>query len=231
MNKILEYQRLDAELMKLKRSNQKNEDRDNMVKLKSFIMDAYEKSNQLDSLAKSMIDDYNKLKKQYNANCDKVQKLTNKNMQDIELNEVDEILSLINSLSSELFLLDRDINIIITKMKNSLKDFEVTKNKTKAAKQKYNESKLKYEKGVEELKPQVVEIENKMKELEKSIAPEIFAKYKAIKNDKIFPVFVGFNGGHCSGCRVEIPTSKINSLKTDGSIICEQCHRIIYYKQ
>ena len=50
----------------------------------------------------------------------------------------------------QLLLLDRDINIIITKMKNSLKDFEVTKNKTKAAKQKYNESKTKYEKGIEE---------------------------------------------------------------------------------
>ena len=230
MNKILEYQKLDLELMKLKKSNQKNEDRDNMVKLKSFIMEAYEKSNQLDALAKSMINDYNKLKNQYDTNSDKVQKLTNKNLKEVELDEVDELLSVINSLSSELFLLDRDINIIITKMKNSLKDFEVTKNKTKVAKQKYNESKAKYEKVIEELKPQVLEIEKKMKDLEKDIDPELFAKYKTIKNDKIFPVFVGFNGGHCSGCRVEIPTSKVNKLKADGSIVCEQCHRIIYYK-
>ncbi|MGN0961765.1 MAG: C4-type zinc ribbon domain-containing protein, partial [Christensenellales bacterium] len=36
--------------------------------------------------------------------------------------------------------------------------------------------------------------------------------------------------GHCSGCRVEIPTAKINKLKAEGTIICEQCHRIIYNK-
>ena len=143
MNKILEYQKLDLDLMKLKKSNQNNEDKDNMMKLKKFIMDAYEKSNQLDNLAKSMLNDYNKLKKQYEANCNKVQELTMKKIDSVELDEIDEMLSLINSLSSELFLLDRDINIIITKMKNSLKDFEVTKNKTKAAKQKYNESKTK----------------------------------------------------------------------------------------
>jgi predicted nucleic acid-binding Zn-ribbon protein len=230
MNKILEYQKLDLDLMKLKKSNQNNEDKDNMMKLKKFIMDAYEKSNQLDNLAKSMLNDYNKLKKQYEANCNKVQELTMKKIDSVELDEIDEMLSLINSLSSELFLLDRDINIIITKMKNSLKDFEVTKNKTKAAKQKYNESKTKYEKGIEDLKPKIQEIENKMKSLEKDLNPELFAKYKAIKNDKIFPVFVSFANGNCSGCRVEIPTSKINKLKSEGSIVCEQCHRIIYYK-
>jgi predicted nucleic acid-binding Zn-ribbon protein len=69
-----------------------------------------------------------------------------------------------------------------------------------------------------------------MKSLEKDLNPELFAKYKAIKNDKIFPVFVSFANGNCSGCRVEIPTSKINKLKSEGSIVCEQCHRIIYYK-
>ena len=230
MNKILEYQKLDLDLMKLKKSNQNNEDKDNMMKLKKFIMDAYEKSNQLDNLAKSMLNDYNKLKKQYEANCNKVQELTMKKIDSVELDEIDEMLSLINSLSSELFLLDRDINIIITKMKNSLKDFEVTKNKTKAAKQIYNESKTKYEKGIEDLKPKIQEIENKMKSLEKDLNPVLFAKYKAIKNDKIFPVFVSFANGNCSGCRVEIPTSKINKLKSEGSIVCEQCHRIIYYK-
>ena len=44
------------------------------------------------------------------------------------------------------------------------------------------------------------------------------------------PVFVMINNGHCGGCRVEIPTSKLNTLKKDGKIICEQCHRIIYTK-
>ena len=51
---------------------------------------------------------------------------------------------------------------------------------------------------------------------------------KTMKNDKIFPVFVSLKEGHCAGCMVEIPTSKINKLKSNGTIVCEQCHRIIY---
>ena len=76
--------------------------------------------------------------------------------------------------------------------------------------------------------PKVKEIEQKLKALEPSLDKDLYAKYKASKADKIFPVYVPFAGGHCSGCRVEIPTSKVNKLKTEGKIICEGCHRVIY---
>ena len=69
-----------------------------------------------------------------------------------------------------------------------------------------------------------------MSALEKDIPQDIFAKYKTLKGDKIFPVYVALDNGHCSGCRVEIPTSKVNKIKAEGSIVCEQCHRIIYNK-
>jgi len=229
MNKILEYQKLDMELLKLKKSNLNSEDKNNMNKLKSYIIDAHDKSNQLDSSAKELVNDYNKLKAQYDKNFEKVQSLTKTELSSISSEEVDNYLSTINSLSSELFLLERDINMIISKMKSSLKEFEVTKNNTIKARQKYNEFKAKYEDGMEKITPKIKAIEDNMKALEKDLNPELFAKYKAIKNDKIFPVFVSLSGGHCAGCRVEIPTSKVNKLKYDGTIICEQCHRIIYH--
>jgi len=228
MNKILEYQKLDLELMRLKKSSLKSDDKNNMNKLKSYIMDAHDKSNQLDGSAKDLVNDFNKLKKQYDKNFEKVQELTRVDLSTIKAEDVDGYLSTINSLSSELFLLERDINIIIGKMKSSLKDFEVTKNNTIKARQKYNEFKSKYEEGVEKVAPKIKEIEVAMKALEKELDPELFAKYKALKNDKIFPVFVPLSGGHCAGCRVEIPTSKVNNLKSAGKIVCEQCHRIIY---
>ena len=128
-----------------------------------------------------------------------------------------------------MFLLERNINIIITKIKNSLKEFETTKNTIIKAKQKYNEFKSKYEQGVKSVEPKIKALEEEMKSLEKEIDAEIIAKYKSAKADKIFPVYVNFANGHCSGCRVEIPTNKINKLKTEGKIICEQCHRVILY--
>ena len=227
MKQMLEYQKLDIELNKLKKSNANSVERSNMAKLKEYIIDAQDKGMKLESGAKDLLNDYTKLRKQYEANCDKVQKLTKTDLTKVSIEEVDEILSTINSLSSELFLLERNINIIITKIKESLKDFDTAKQNIIKAKQKYKIFKDKYEEDVKSVLPKVKEIEDKMAAMEKSINPELLSKYKAVKADKIFPVFVPFNNGHCSGCRVEIPTSKANKLKTDGTIVCE-CHRIIY---
>lgn len=228
MKKMLEYQKLEIELIKLKKSGVSNVDQSNMVKLKNYIKETQDKGIKLESDAKALLDDYSKLKNQYDTNFDKVQKLINTDMSTIALDDVDTILSKINALSSELFLLERNINIIINKIKSSLKDFETTKNNIIKAKQKYNQFKTKCEADIQAVMPKVKEIEAKLKELEPSLDKDLFAKYKSSKADKIFPVFVPFANGHCSGCRVEIPTATANKLKAEGKIICEQCHRVIY---
>lgn len=230
MKKMLEYQKLDMELNKLKKSNANSVEKSNMAKLKEYIIDAQDKGMKIEADAKDLLSDYDKLKKQYDANYEKVQKLTNTDLSKVAIDEVDGLLSNINSLSSELFLLERNINIIITKIKESLKNFDATKKSIISYKQKYNIFKEKYEQNIKSSMPRVKEIEEKMQEMEKTLDPELFAKYKAIKADKVFPVFVPFADGHCSGCRVEIPTAKANKLKADKMIVCE-CHRIVYYPE
>ena len=44
-----------------------------------------------------------------------------KDLKEVGMDEVDSVLSTSNTLSSELFLLERNINIILTKVKASLK--------------------------------------------------------------------------------------------------------------
>lgn len=230
MNKIIEYQNLDLELNKIKKSNVNSVEKNNMNKLKGIIMEAHTKGMSLENDAKTLLDNYADLKKQYAIDSDRIQKLINIDLSTVELDDVDNILSTINSLSSELFLLERNINIMINKIKKSLHDFEVTKNNMIKARSKYTEFKNSYEKSVKSLEPKIKELEDKMKALESEIDSATLNKYKTMKNDKIFPVYVSFDNGHCSGCRVEIPTAKANKLKSDGTIICEQCHRIIYLK-
>lgn len=225
---MLEYQKIDFELNKLKKSSLNSVDRANLAKLKNYIVESHNKGFQLEDDAKTLLDDYNKLKKQYDSNCEKVQSLTNMDINTISLDKVEGFLYQINSLSSELFLLERNINIIMTKIKESLKNFDITKKNIIKAKEKYNECKDKCEKDVKAIAPKVKELEAKMKDLEKDVSKDLLSKYNSIKADKIFPVFVALNDGHCSGCRVEIPTSKVNQLKSAGKIVCEQCHRIIY---
>ena len=136
----------------------------------------------------------------------------------------------INSLSSELYMLERNINSILLKIKESLKNFEVIKKNMDAAKVKYNECKELCDKQEEQIQPKITEIKNKMKEMEKELNSELFAKYKELKADLGVPVFVPIDNGHCARCRVELPTAKLNKLKADGTIVCGECHRVIFNK-
>ena len=64
MKKMLEYQKLDMELNKLKKSSLNSSDRANLEKLKGIIVEYHNKGFQLESGAKSLIDEYAKLKDQ-----------------------------------------------------------------------------------------------------------------------------------------------------------------------
>ena len=75
--------------MRLKKSSLKSDDKNNMNKLKSYIMDAHDKSYQLDGSAKDLVNDFIKLKKQYDKNFEKVQELTRGDLSTIKAEDVD----------------------------------------------------------------------------------------------------------------------------------------------
>ena len=230
MKKMLEYQRLDIELAKMEKMIVKNDNKTNLSKLKAYILDFKNKAFKLEESAKSLVGDYEKLKKQYQNNVDKIQELNNTNLDTVTLDKVDGMLYQINSLSSELYMLERNINNVLLKIKDSLKNFEIIKKNMDAAKVKYNECKELCDKQEEQIQPKIAEIQSKMKSMEKELNAELFAKYKELKADLGVPVFVPVDNGHCGKCRVELPTAKLNKLKADGTIVCGDCHRIIFNK-
>ena len=89
MSNILEYQKLDIELNKLKKSNLNSAEKNNMNKLKGYIVDAHDKGMNLENNAKSLLEDYENLKNQYNINFKKVQNLISKDLNQIKLDEID----------------------------------------------------------------------------------------------------------------------------------------------
>ena len=64
MKKMLEYQRLDIELAKMEKSIVKNDNKTNLSKLKAYILDFKDKAYKLEESAKTLVGDYEKLKKQ-----------------------------------------------------------------------------------------------------------------------------------------------------------------------
>ena len=195
-----------------------------MNKMIAYVKDAQNKSAQLESQAKQLVDDYQKVKSEYDLALKNIQNLVDSKTQN------DRTVNLINTYSSDLYMLERKLNIIVNKSQEILKQFSVAKNNVLKAKQKHKECKEKYDSKINAINPKIEKLRQEQKKLEPEIDEKALAKYKNVLNDNIFPVFVPVAGNLCGGCRMEIPMGKMDKLKNDGYIVCEQCGRFIYNK-
>lgn len=230
MENILKYQELDGKLVQLERKLAASNDKAVMNKMIQCVKDAQNKSFELESQAKKMTEEYVSLKKEYDKNIKLIKELTSKESSELTVEEMEEIFNKINLVSSNLFMIERNLNIQLVNIKNILKEFENTKIAAIKAKETHKESKAKYEALVAEINPKMEAVKKEMLELESSINEKLLAKYKAVKRDNVYPVFVTLNNGNCGGCRMMIPMGKVNKIKTDGYIVCEHCGRVIYIK-
>ena len=217
------------ELKKIQRSINTSEEKEVMNKMISYVKEAQNVSNVIESNAGKLVNEYLELKKNYDANIKKVDELTSKMPTGEE--ELKRAYATINTLSSELFMIERNLNIILGKAKECLKEFETTKNNVIKARSKHKASKENYEKLIAETEPKINEIKAQLKAMEKDIEPALLEKYRAMKNDNIFPVYVPLlDGKACYGCRMEVASSKLNKLSTEPFITCEHCGRLIFKK-
>ena len=226
MEKILQYQKIDGEIQKLIRESNNSEEKVVMNKMIAFVKEAQNKSGVLETKAAGLVDEYKSLKKEYDGINKRVEKVVSNKV----INDYKNTFSEINTLSSELFMVERNLNIVINKAKELLKEFEYTKNNVIKARAKHKESKDKYEAKLNAINPKIDHLKKEMAALEKDINSKYLEKYKSIKNDNIFPVFVSLNGNVCSGCRMEIASGKLNKLSSENFITCEHCGRVIYNK-
>ena len=62
----------------------------------------------------------------------------------------------------------------------------------------------------------------------KGIDPALLERYKAIKQHRPNPM-AKLVGDRCEGCKMQLPSGVLQSLKVEGNIVeCENCGRILY---
>lgn len=227
MKEMLEYQSLELELLKLRKNSTNNENKANMIKYKNIVTELNDKGNELELAAKSLYAEYEALFKDYNRVLKNINALISSDISSVSEDDREEYFANSNTYSSELYMIRRNLDNIIKKIREMLDEFKNTKNNIIKAKTKYADSKKLFDSEIEKITPQCDEIKQKMVALQDSIDKSLFAKYQSIRNDKIFPVFVKLKDNHCGGCRVELPMAKVNKLKAEKMITCDQCHRII----
>lgn len=228
---ILAYQNLDSKIIKLKRELEKDPAKQNINNAMAIAKDFQNKLVELDSFASKTLADFEKNKKRYAEAYKDFDKLNKQDVSNFSSDQLNEQIDKLNSLSSELGSLERSISALADSISNILKNFEYCKQNIMSSKQKFMENKQRLSQLEEKIAPQVNAIKKQMQDMEKDIDPKILAKYKSIRQDKIFPVFVPLNNNSCGGCSMSLASASASKLKDIGYLECEQCRRYIYFEK
>lgn len=229
-NKILEYQKLDIKLIKLKKeiSNQSNA---GTQELAGQVKQWQNKILALEEDAKRLMAELNKLievQKKGIALVEKYSKIEISKMTDQELKDFDiKTMQTANQLAE----LDSRIEKHNLQVKKVVLDYEMYRKKILAAKQKRDEQKQSETTLKSQKAPDFEDLKKKLLSLEKSIDAGTIAKYKSLKQDGILPVLVSLVDNRCGGCRMQLSAGALDKLKNAKSLECEQCRRIIYIEK
>lgn len=226
--KILEYQKLDGQVLQLRRSLEKDETKIALNKAVAIIKDSQAKILELENKAKALIEEYNTSKKNYETTYNQIVKYSKLDVNSLNEEDAtkyfDDASSVVNSLS----FLERTLSMQAENINSIIKNFEIYRNNIVTYKQKYKDLKEKVDANQVKIEPEVKAIQAKMAELEKQINADMLNKYKHLRQDRIFPVFVPLNNNACGGCSMQLPSALMNKLKENGYLECEQCRRYIY---
>lgn len=229
MQGIIEYQEIDAKLRKLEGELRSSTNRKNAGEMQQYLKDGQAKLVKLETLAKTITEQYNQATALYNEFINKLETLV-KEVEKSDASNADSLGATLSKLSATAENLDAHIGALQNKIVSINKEVENLMNNAKKAKHNLDIYKANYNKEKEKVEPEIAKLKAELEVVKKKTKPELLAKYLSKSEGKVFPVFVSaVNGNKCGGCRMEISAGKMSVLKDKGFIECENCGRIIYF--
>ena len=190
LNKVLEYQKIELEVIKLKEKLASNPAKQTLNKMLALGKDAQNKLVELEKQAKATIEQYEKTKEEFTKACDKLNNLIKQEANDVPEDKLRENIEQASALSILLGNLERSLSYQKDVVTTIMKNFDLCRKNIVASKQKYKETKEEYDAFEKEILPQIEEKKKEMAAIEKTADANLFTKYKHLRQDGIFPVFV-----------------------------------------
>ena len=228
MKTILEIQRLDRQIRALLREVDRCPASIDFRNYKKLLQEGRARFEQLEAQANEIIKNYNYASNKYSKYKGNSEIVRKRNVENINLDNISSLITDTNSLVGELSEEHRRVEDLVRKSEEIVRKSAELSNKLTEAKSRSGAIKAKIEAKKQEVAPKIAELERKIKELEPKVEDmEKYAKYKEMKANGIFPVYVPLEENFCGGCKVELPLNFIEKLKTKKMLPCEHCGRII----
>jgi predicted nucleic acid-binding Zn-ribbon protein len=223
IEKLLAAQKIDKERLQLMHNLEKGKLKMELDKTTQMINNSKACLLQLESEAKALQDNYQKIAKIVADTLAQVNKANNGNSDDLEL--YSNYLSKLSMLEGQLSDIERRIVQKTATFKNTTVDVAKASNMMKTISKSYEESKA-------QSAPKSQALENQFNEMVQGLDEKLLAKYRAIRKSKgndAKDVVVPLTGDNrCQGCFMDVPVAMVNKIKTNGWTTCDECGRIIY---
>ncbi len=230
MQKLLEYQSVDAQLKAIEQELSGNEDRKKGIAAKKFLDTVNESLSELDRKAAEFDNAYTKYTDVYGKLAETQKEFDGA----LEYDSEDELVFVkkkAQELMEELKTLEKTVLRLKDEIVALTEQYNALKRKTAAAQKQFKECGQKYTELKASKAAEQKAITAKLAEIEKEVPAEIMQLYKQKRADKIFPILYEYGGaGFCPHCRTEISKLAESNLAKKGVIVCDNCGRILYNK-
>lgn len=234
MNKILEYQNIESELISIKRKIKNSSAMQIVNQENEKANSAREEMKELDKRAGELVANFNKLQGIMNTN---IQNIAYLEKQKVEVNDKEKLKKIydnIKKVNDNLNIIEQRLNQINKSIDDVLKKFKRVKENAQSSKDRRVKAQAQVDQYKESFKAQEEKLKQQMEQLEKTLDPKTFESYQKARKENIFPVYVQAieekDAIRCGGCKTILPVGRVGSLKEKGCIHCEECRRLIYIK-
>ena len=230
LDNILEYQKKDAQQVALQKQLSESPAKKVVNQMVEYVRNAQQKLVQIEKRASELLVEFEELKNQLEKHTKTVDSLTKLRLDNMDEKELKNCENDTVDINAQILNIEKSISTLGKRISTILTEFEDTKRQGNNAKKKYEQGLKSYNELAGKQEPVIRKLQNDLANLEKTVDPKMLAKYKELRGDKKFPIFVPLMSNSCGGCSMELPSSKLDKIKATGMLECENCHRIIFVK-
>ena len=228
---ILEYQRVDQELIALETEATQSKELVAFFSAKKTLESATSAMGKINGEVSEILANQAKLQEKQQALKTKLAEFDGiiENVEDLA--EAEYYLKQVDALITEITALEKELSKEASRIDGVDKEFKSTWDAGTKASENYKQANLAYKQYMEGMQPKVKEIKDRLDALKKEIPDDLFNHYKALRDPKKMPVFVEYDASKkiCGRCRMEMSNDIVEKLRQSGDYAeCPNCRRINY---
>ena len=230
-DKMLQYQKIDQELLALESDVTKSKERQEYVLAKNKLDSATATIGNLKTEAGELLKGYTSMREKIDELKEELDGFDGilDDVQDV--GEAEHYMKLVSAIAEKIVALEKEANATSGKIDQINDSYKKTWEQGKKATDSFRAAKANYDAMMSEIQPKVVEIKGKLNALKSDIDESLFKAYLALRSTKKLPAIVEYdpNKKICGRCYMEVSNDIGSKLRNPGDHAeCPNCRGILF---